>query len=146
MNGINNTFKSFFYGKSNHTENSKGTTLAPDTNKALTSLVTTSQELLFKRSEREVPENGQFKLVGALFDVPDSNNEALLSVGYDETNPKTQRLFRVGVRHQNSDQMTSQILKGGTKKEILDYLKDPKNAEAIKKSVMELSEYVDKNY
>lgn len=75
-----------------------------------------------------------------------NKDEALLSVGYDETNPKTQRLFRVGVRHQHSDQITSQILKNGTKKEILDYLKDPKNSEAIKKSVIELSEYIDKNY
>ena len=146
MNGINNSFKSFFHSHINNSVSSKGNTVNPDIDEALTSLTSTSLELLHKRSEREVPENGQFRVVGAMFHVPASDNQALISVGYDETDPKTQRLFRVGVRHQNSDKITSRILKNGTKKEILDYLKNPENLEEVKKNVLELSEFVDKNH
>ena len=148
MNGINyNKFRTFFNGKSQNTEQSKGTTVTSNLNdEALNSMTKTSLTLLHERSEREVPENGNFTLVGAIFNIPSSDNQALLSVGHDETDPKTQRLFRVGVRHKHSDKITSHILKSGTKQEILDYLKNPENIEAVKKSVLELSEFVDNNH
>lgn len=148
MNGINyNNLRTFFNGKIHKTEQSKGTTVKENLDDtALTSLTSTSLEYLHNRAEREVPENGQFRTVGAMFDVPSSDNEALISVAHDETDPKTQRLFRVGVRHQYSDKITSRILKNGTKQEILDYLKNPENLEEVKKNVLELSEFVDKNH
>ncbi|MBR6162417.1 hypothetical protein IKQ26_00800 [bacterium] len=146
MNGLNIHFRPFLNGHVDNTQQSKGKTVSPEFDEAMDAMIGKCQEILYSRSEREVPENGQFSNVGAKFRIPDTSNEALLTVTYDETNPKTQRLFKVGVHHKNSDQITSEILKNGTKQEILDYLKNPENADIIKKSVIGLSEYVDKHY
>jgi len=146
MNGLNFHFRPFFNGHVDNTQQSKGKTVTSEFDEAMDAMIGKCQEILYSRSEREVPENGQFSRIGAVFKIPDTSNEAVLSFIYDETNPKTQRLFTVGVHHQNSDKITSEILKNGTKQEIRDYLNNPENTDEIKKSVIRLSEYVDKYY
>jgi len=109
-------------------------------------LVPKSKEVLLGIAERAVPENGQFKKVFVSFRIPESQNEALLTIEHDSKEPKTQRLLSIGVHHQNSDRLISNFLLRGTKKEILTYLKDDKNSKIIIDYVNHLSDKVDESY
>lgn len=109
-------------------------------------LVPKSKEVLSDIAQREVPENGQFKKVFVSFKVPETQNEALITIEHDSKEPKTQRILSVGVHHQNSDRLVSNFLLKGTKKEILDYLKDDKNNQDIINYINHLSGKVDESY
>ena len=104
------------------------------------------REELCDMTEREVPENGDFKKVVIAFLIPDSNNEAEVSVESDKNNFKTQRYLSVGVHHKSRDRLLSKYILNGTKKEILDYLNDDKNQTEIIEKIQELSKKVDNYY
>ena len=142
MNNINNNFNSQNNGQ---ISNNKGQKLLSG-DERLNIIVEDVQKILAERSEREVPENGKFLRVGMFFPIPDTSNEAVLSIVHDELEPKDKRRFEVGVRHKYSDKITSQDIISGTKKEIIEYLKNSNNKDVLKKTVLELSKYVDDNH
>ena len=100
-------------------------------------------EHLANRAEREVPENGQFTHIFVAFDVPESENEAILEISHNPLDPKTKRNFSVNVHRKVSDMFVSQNLFTGTKKEMLEYLKNKDIQTNIASSVKELSASVD---
>lgn len=109
-------------------------------------LVPKASNLLAQRAEREVPENGKFTKIFVAFDVPDTQNEALISIEADQGQPKDMRRLSIGVHRMNSDRITSNYMLKGTKREILDYLKKAEvNSEFIK-TVYSLSDSVDDYY
>ena len=109
-------------------------------------LVTKASDLLAKRAEREVPENGKFRRIFVAFDVPDTQNEALISIEQDETQPKDMRRLSVGVHRLGSDRVTSNYIVKGTKKEIIEYLKKSEFKEEFTDTVNSLSHSVDDYY
>ncbi len=143
MFGIDGNFNTNGAQRINSADNSAGKIKLNDDQK-LDKLIEGVQEYIAEHGERQIPENGKFSSrVGLFFDIPGTQNEAVLSVSHDEVDPKNQRRFSVGVRKRNSDKVTSEFLAKGTKKEILDYVKDKSNYPAIKKAVLELSKHVD---
>ena len=146
MFGINGNFNTNGAQRTNSAENTTGKIKLTDDEK-LDRLIDGVQKYIAENGERQIPENGKFSTrVGLFFDIPGTENEAVLSVFHDEVDPKTQRRFSVGVRRRNTDKITSEFLAKGTKKEILDYVKNKENYPAIKKTVLELSKHVDENH
>jgi hypothetical protein len=109
-------------------------------------LVPATKKFLADAVEKEVPENGSFKKVFLTFDVPETNNQALMIVEQNSKEPKTQRNLLIGVRHKNRDRLTSNLLEVGTKQDILEYLKKEDNTQEIIDSVNHLSEKTDDFY
>lgn len=109
-------------------------------------LIEKSRDILYQRAEREVPENGKFIRVFVAFDIPETQNEALMIVEPDAIDPKINRRFSIGVHRQNSDRLTSNYIFKGSKKEILDYLKNNDNQSELYKIVTDLSKSVDDYY
>lgn len=103
-------------------------------------------ELLNDTAEREVPENGMFRRVLVAYDIPDSQtNEGFLDIAHHPKD-KDKRVLSSNVHHKNSDRIFSNIIKIGTKKEIIDYLKNDKNHEELINSALELSQKADEYY
>ena len=96
-------------------------------------------------AEKEVSEYGFFGKVYAEFPIPETINKGQLYITPD-TKDRTQRYLSIGVHHPNSDRMVSNFLLKGTKKEILDYIKDSKNYDEIINSAFNLSKEVDEFY
>lgn len=133
---FNTSFKSINKDKPNMQEN-----------KLLTdALVLKTREFLADRTEKEIPENGLFRKIFVAFDVPDTNNEALLLIEMDGEEPRTQRRLSIGVHHRNADRLTSNYVLKGTKKEIIEYLKDFSNQQFIIDTVKDLSDKTDEYY
>ncbi len=109
-------------------------------------LISKSREYLAQRAEREVPENGMFTRLFVAFDIPETQNEAIIAIEHDEKEPKTQRRLSIGVHNQYSDRMFSNYVLKGTKQEIIDYLNNKENQESIKTTVSSLSSKVDDYY
>lgn len=109
-------------------------------------LMSQVRTILLEDAERQVPENGQFRRVNTLFDIPETSNEGILSIEHDELEPKTQRRLKMSVRHENSDRLVSNYILKGTKKEILDYLKDDNNLAKLIEIANELSDKTDVFY
>ena len=105
-----------------------------------------SPKLLAKRAEYEVPENGTFKKVEVLFDIPNTQNQAHYFVEYDPLNPKDSRTFSIGVSRVGSDRFTSVQLAKGTKKEILEFITDKNNSELFKAALSDVSNSTDDYY
>lgn len=103
-------------------------------------------EVMADRIEKEVPENGKFSPLSVSWDVPETLNKALLRVEADALNPKDSRRLSVGAYRKGSDSVRSSYLLKGTKKEILDYVKNPENKETIIKVARQLSDSVDNHY
>ena len=103
-------------------------------------------EAMAKRIEYEVPENGKFNKLSVSCNVPETSNKAMLAIECDALEPKNSRRLSVGVRRKTSDRVISNYILKGTKKEILDYVKNPDNREEIIKTVNNLSESVDNYY
>lgn len=143
MDKINSKFNSYNPSFSK-TDKDKSVMLNKDEKMKI--LVPTTKEVLTDIAEKEVPENGQFRKVFVSFDIPNSTNEAKLIIEQDETEPKTQRRLSVGVHHQNSDRLISNYLLKGTKKEIIDFLKDDNNNQEIIDAVNILSSKTDDYY
>lgn len=115
---------------------------------AMQGLTKASVELLSQLVERDVPEYGPIeKVVIVKFDIPESNNVTLLKVENSAENKQEHRDFIVGVRHKLRDRLTSNILANRkSKKEILQYLQDPKNQSTIIGSINKLSQKTDDYY
>ncbi len=123
-----------------------GTTNVQDNKDKMDYFVNKTREVLAERAEMEVPENGKFSSVSASFKIPDTQNKARIIISHDELEPKNLRRLSVGVHHINSDRLTSNYILKGTKKEILDYLKDQKSQDELIGIIGHLSESVDKYY
>ena len=91
-------------------------------------------------SERMIPENGQYAPLAVYVEVKGENKTARVAVEHDPLDPKNQRVLNIGVYENGSDKVYSMYTVSGTKKEILDYLKDEKSSEDIYKHIVELSE------
>lgn len=109
-------------------------------------LVAKTMEFLSDRTDKEIPENGLFRKIFVAFDVPKTNNEAMLILEMDNEDPRTQRRLSVGVHHQNADRLTSNYLSKGTKQEIINYLNNKENQAEITESVKKLSDKTDDYY
>ena len=90
--------------------------------------------------------NGKFRKIFVAFDIPQTQNEALITIEHDAIDPKTNRRLSVGVHRQNSDRITSNYIFKGPKKEVLDYLKNNDNQNELYKIVTDLSKSVDDYY
>lgn len=112
----------------------------------LNNVVDKVRQVAAERSEREVPENGKFSAISISFDVPTTNNEAKVIISHDEIEPKNLRRIAIGVHRNGSDRLTSSYILKGTKKEILEYLKNPESQDKIVKVAGQLSDGVDKYY
>lgn len=77
-----------------------------------------------KRGELEMPEYGHFRAIMHLFDIPNSKNEAVFTIQHNLTAPKDQRSLTIGARGLGHNQETYNVIKTGTKKEILKALDD----------------------
>ena len=140
---INNYFNKF---NTNFSKTDKGSAKMYTYDEKMNILVQKTKEVLADNAEKQVPENGLFRKVFVSFDVPDSDNTAMIGVEYDEDEPKTQRRLFVGVHHTNSDRLTRNYLLKGTKEEILAFLKDTSNQEDIIKTVNHLSQKTNEYY
>ncbi len=109
-------------------------------------IIPKAQAYLAETAQREVPENGLFTKVYAAFEVPDSNNNGLLYIIPHPKNNKTERIFLIGVHHKNSDRLFSNEILTGTKKEIINFIKDSKNQKEITDTVYKLSKQSDSFY
>lgn len=109
-------------------------------------LITKSREYLAQRAEREVPENGVFTRIFVAYDIPDTQNEAVIAIEHDEKEPKTQRRLSIGVHNQHSDRLFSNYVLKGTKEEILNFLNNKENEETIKTTISNLSAKTDEYY
>ena len=109
-------------------------------------LITKSREYLAQRAEREVPENGVFTRIFVAYDIPDTQNEAVIAIEHDEKEPKTQRRLSIGVHNQHSDRLFSNYVLKGTKEEILNFLNNKENQETIKTTISNLSKKTEKYY
>ena len=98
---------------------------------------------LLERSEREVPENGQFTPISASYNIPNSENRAMLAIECDLTNPKTSRRISAVSCRKDSDKLVKSFIFKGTKQEVINYLKDEKNRETFIKTVRQLSDSLD---
>ena len=112
----------------------------------LKKIVTTSNDILANAAEKQVPENDKFSDVSIEYQIPTTQNMAKVIIECDGKEPKTIRRIAVGVHHQNSDRIISKYLYKGTKKELLNYLRDENNQEIFLDIIKELSEKTDDYY
>ncbi len=103
-------------------------------------------EVLSKRTENEVPENGKFSPISVSFSIPQTNNKAKAIVEYDALAPKNLRRLSIASHHANSDRLISTYILRGTKQEIIDYLNNPQNQKKLIKLAGELSDSVNEYY
>ena len=94
-------------------------------------------------TEKEVPRNGKFSPVSFSFNINETSNVGRFCTEYSAKNPEIERYLSLGVRHKNSDRLTSVYLTKGTKEEIISYLKDENNRPEIEKILAELSKKTD---
>lgn len=118
----------------------------PDKNETTKLLVEKGMGILHKRAEREVPENGKFTRIFVAFDVPETQNEAMMAIEHDALNPKDLRRVSVGVHRLNSPRLESKYVFKGTKKEVLDFIKNKENLDKLFSSVNGLSDSVNDYY
>lgn len=112
----------------------------------LNNIVDKVRQAVYERAEMEVPENGKFGGISVSFDVPTTDNEAKVIICHDEIDPKNLRRVAIGVHRNGSDRLNSSYILKGTKKEILEYFKNPESQSKIVKVAGQLSDSVDKYY
>jgi len=118
-----------------------------DSNKDKMSFLTESAcKHMSHRIEMEMPENGKFAQFSISWNMPDGISKAMIAVQPDAVDFKDKRRLSVGVFRKGSDYVRSSFLLKGTKKEILDYVKNPENKEGIIKTAYQLLDSVDKHY
>lgn len=113
---------------------------------ALTKMIPQGNEVLIKKAEKEVPENGRFAPVVVTYKLPDSNNKVRVKIEHDEKEYQTQRRLSVGVHHENSDRLSSEYLKKGTKQEIITYLSEENTTKEMADAMIKLSKKTDDYY
>lgn len=126
--------------------NRKEPTKVQSNEEKLQLLVGRACEVMAGRVENEVPENGKFAPLSVSWNLPGSLNRAMLAVEADALNPKDSRRLSVGVTRAGSDKVRQGYILKGTKKEILEFVKDPKNQEEIIKTARQLSDSTDEYY
>ena len=94
-------------------------------------------------NERMIPENGQYAPLAVYVDIKGEEKTARIAVEHDPINPKTQRVINLGVHKNGSDKMYSMYTVSGTKKEILNYLKNKKSKEEIYNHIVDLANRVE---
>ncbi len=109
-------------------------------------LIPEVHKCLAEVAERRVPENGIFTRLEANFPIPESTYMAALNIFSAAGETKDQRILSIGVHHPNSDKMFTNYLIKGTKKEILDYLKDSRNQKEVIESVFHLEQKAKEYY
>ena len=120
--------------------------MEPSKDEKLTFVLEKCKEILFDASQRRMPENGKFSKFSIGFKVPETDNQGVLIVDFDANNPKDSRILSLGVHHKNSDRLISNILKTGTKQEILEYLNCNDNLAELIKTTNHLSDKTDEYY
>ncbi|MCD7780279.1 MAG: hypothetical protein LUH05_06360 [Candidatus Gastranaerophilales bacterium] len=140
MDKINNQYQASFAGIN------KDNPIMLSKEEQMPLLIKKGAEILNQNAERQVPENGKFNRVFVAFDIPETQNEAIISIEHDELNPKESRRLSVGVHHNNKDRLFSNYILKGTKKEILSYLNNTDNHKEILDSVNNLSQKTDEYY
>ncbi len=101
---------------------------------------------LYDIAQREVPENGIFSKVYAGYNVPESNNQVIFYIEYNENNPKDLRRLVASCHHKNSDRLFYQNMFEGTKSQILDFIDEPDNFKYFLDSAKHVSNTVDEYY
>lgn len=96
--------------------------------------------------QSEVPQTGDFKDVIVRYDAPYSYNVAYYSVISDKLEPINSRRLLVSAARKGTDRLTSTYLTKGNKKEIIEYLDNPKNCLKIKEAVSEVLKSTDDHY
>lgn len=102
--------------------------------------------ILHERAEREVPENGKFTKIFVAFDIPETQNEAIVSIEHDAINTKDLRRVSLGVHRLHSPRLESNYIFKGTKSEVLEFVKNQENIDKLYSSVNNLSSSVDNYY
>ena len=141
MNEINNNYNSQTFG-TNRTEKKMELTKEEKTKQ----LVEYSIDLLLDMAEREVPENGSFKKVRVIFELPHTNNEGMIIIEPDEKDIKTGRYITTAAKHQHADRLISNYMFKGTKNDVMEYLKVPENRAKVIESINTLSDKTDEYY
>ena len=105
-------------------KNTRKVAMTPE--EQIKSLVAKGREVLANMVAELVPEKGKLnKSVSISFNVPATNNRTIIAVEESAENKLIHRDLVVGVRHQQRDRLTSNILlMKKPKQEIIDYLKD----------------------
>lgn len=140
VNNHNNNYNTSF--KSTSGENK----MPLDKEAKMNILMDVCKKDLLEEGERMIPENGKFSKVIIGYYVPETNNMGMLRVEHNPKDPKTQRILSIGVYHKNSDRVISNILKVGTKKEILDYVKSKESTQIFIDTTNALSDKTDEYY
>lgn len=105
-----------------------------------------ASKVMAERIENEVPENGKFTKLSVSWDIPKTLNKAILAVEADALEPKNSRRLAVGAYRKGSDNIRLGYISKGTKKEILEYIKNSDNKEKIIETAYQLSDSVDEHY
>ena len=116
-----------------------------DDNEKMILLTKEAFSTLQKRIEYEVPENGHFRTVVHIFDIPNTQNEAVITVKHNKTASKDKRVLTIGTKRCGSDKETSNIIKEGSKEEIQKIITELK-LEDVVENLNRLSEKTDKIY
>ena len=134
---INQIYKTNCIFRSNNQGNMGKPKVSQEKN--LDNFVDGSCRHLAEIAEREVPENGKFLRVIMGFVVPEEpDKKAKIIISHDTLNPKTSRRLAIEVVKNNDDRAHKTYIFKGTKKEILDYLKDDKNYPKIVENIKQL--------
>ena len=84
--------------------------MEPTKDEKLTVVLEKCKELLFEAAQLRMPENGKFSKFSIEFEIPQTNNQGVLTIDFDANDPKNMRLLTLGVHHKNSDRLISNIL------------------------------------
>ena len=109
-------------------------------------LTSKMREVLLQRIEKELPENGKFAPISVSYTMPETQNKIKIIAEYDPIEPKEQRRLLLSSYRLGSDRMVSSYILKGTKKELMDYIKQDESQNKIIKIADELSKSVDEYY
>ena len=109
-------------------------------------LTSKMREVLLQRIEKELPENGKFAPISVSYTMPETQNKIKIIAEYDPIEPKEQRRLLLSSYRLGSDRMVSSYILKGTKKELMDYIKQDESQNKIIKIADELSKSVNEYY
>lgn len=118
----------------------------PTEENELNILTSKMREVLLQRIEKELPKNGKFAPISVSYTMPETQNKIKIIAEYDPIEPKEQRRLLLSSYRLGSDRMVSSYILKGTKKELMDYIKQDESQNKIIKIADELSKSVDEYY